>query len=178
MKRAGWIVVFLCASTGAFAQMFSGQTSDKKLYYGLGGTFGAGTSGGYRYNYYSIFPVIGYHITPELSAGTGLTYQHYGWPDVDYSYSQYGVMPFLRYNFKQLFFQTEYDLISSPNVYYPGYGDGQRQAYSRLLFGVGYSLPLSQSGRGAIHALAMYDVLWHQPSVFASPIVARVFVTF
>ena len=174
MKRLAWIVFVMMCSSGAFAQGFSGQSPDQKFYFGGGGSFGGGTnSQGFRYTYYSVFPVVGYRITPEFSTGTGINWQHYSFPDNGSSYDQYGVSPFLRYNFKQLFFQTEFDIINSPTFY-----DDTRSIYNRLLFGIGFSQPFSSTGRGAINAMAMYDVLYRQPSVFNSPFVFRVFVTF
>src|SRR5258706_4856132 len=176
MKRLGWMAVLMLGTLGTFAQGFSRQTADGKFYFGGGGSFGSGTnSAANRYVYYSLFPIAGYRITQQFSAGTGVNYQHYSFPDYgsSYSYAQYGISPFLRYNVNQLFFQTEYDIISSPSFI-----DPSRRIYNRLLFGIGYSQPFSSTGRGAINAIAMYDVLYKQPSVFNSPIVLRVFVTF
>jgi hypothetical protein len=178
MKRLGWIVVLMLGAVSTFGQGFSGQPADKKFYFGGGGSFGSGTNSySFRYTYYSLFPIVGYRITPQFSAGTGVNYQHYSYPDLGATYSQYGFSPFLRYNVSQLFFQSEYDIISSPA--YDNAGNAlARQTYNRLLFGVGYTQPFSDTGRGAINAMAMYDVLYKQPSVFNSPIVLRVFVTF
>ena len=176
MKWLGVVTVLMLANSAVSAQIGFGGPVTNKVYVGGGGSFGAGTnSAGIRYSYYSVFPIVGYRITPQLSAGTGVNYQHYGFPDYgsDYSYYQLGISPFLRYNFNQLFFQTEYDIINSPSFY-----DASRSIYNRLLFGVGYSQPFSSTGRGAINAMAMYDVLYKQPSVFNSPVVIRVFVTF
>jgi hypothetical protein len=182
MRRLGMLVVLIMYCGMASAQVGFGGSITERLYFGGGGSFGAGTNYyNNRYTYYSIFPIIGYRVTPQFSAGTGFNLQHYGYPDLgpSYSYTQYGVSPFLRYNFNQLFFQTEYDAINSATFdNTTGYPETSRKIYSRLLFGLGFSQPFRENGRGAINAMVMYDVLYRQPSVFNSPVVARVFVTF
>lgn len=178
MKWLGVVMVLMLANVGASAQIGFGGPVTNKVYFGGGGSFGAGTNSyGFRYSYFSVFPIIGYRITPQFSTGTGINYQHYSYPDLGENYDQYGLSPFLRYNFNQLFFQTEYDIISSPAYDYTG-NVLARKVYNRLLFGVGFSQPFSKNGRGAINAMAMYDVLYRAPSAFNSPVVMRVFVTF
>ena len=74
MKRLGWIVVLMLGAVSTFGQGFSGQPADKKFYFGGGGSFGSGTNSySFRYTYYSLFPIVGYRITPQFSAGTGVT---------------------------------------------------------------------------------------------------------
>lgn len=177
MKTVCAVAVLLMTASVTFAQSVGGSMGNK-FYYGGGFSLGAGTNSyGQKYSYYSLFPVLGYRITPEFSMGTGVNYQHYSYPDFGVSYNQYGISPFARYNFSNLFFQTEYDAINSPT--YDAAGQlTNTQFYSRLLFGIGWWQPFSEQGRGAINAMVMYDVLYRQPSVFNSPIVARVFVTF
>lgn len=199
MKRLFLVLMMVaCAGGAALAQFRSaanpnrapkrsgnGESLFDKLYLGGGGGFGAGTSGGARYTYYALFPMIGYRITPQFLVGTGFNYQHYGYPDFGLSLNQYGVAPFLRYTFNNqddsqtpkfngVFFQTSYEYISSPTVnYFTGKVENGRQWFSRLLFGVGYSQPIGR--RSALNAMVMYDVLYKQPSVFSSPILVRVF---
>lgn len=192
MKRYGLTLIVLLLASGVASAQFrvaanpsrsqnqsnqGDQGPLSKFYFagGLGGGTGTGANG--RYVFYSLFPIIGYKVNPQVIIGTGITYQHYGYTDLNISLNQYGIGPFFRYNFSQLFFQSEYDYISSPTINYAtGRLENGHQFFSRLLFGVGYSQPLR--GRSAINALIMYDVLYVQPSVFASPIVARVFFSF
>jgi len=82
----------------------------------------------------------------------------------------------VRYSINPLFFQAEYDLINAPSYGGPSGTDIIRSNYSRLLFGIGYAFPLGR--RGAMNALAMYDVLYKVPSVFSSPYVIRIYFTF
>ncbi len=192
MKRCGLVLIVLLFGSGVVSAQFRaaanpGNTQNQqngdqgplsKFYFAGGGGFGSGVSGSSRYIYYSLFPIIGYKVTPQVIVGTGFNYQHYGYPDFGVSLNQYGIAPFIRYNINQLFFQTEYDYISSPTVnYQTGRLDNGRRFFNRLLFGVGYSVGVG-SGRSALNAMVMYDVLYSQPSVFSSPIVARVFFSF
>ncbi len=185
MKRSGLVLIALLFCTASFAQLRFNNNSNgpsnrsndtnqgpqNKFYFGGGGWFGGGTG----YNFYTVFAIAGYRITDQLSVGTGLNYQHYkDLYSASAPYKQYGVSPFMRYNFSSLFFQTELDLISAPT-----YNNANELVYglhSRLLFGLGYSLRTGR--RGAINALLMYDVLYRAPSVFSSPVVSRVFFTF
>jgi hypothetical protein len=187
MKGAGLILVGLLFCGTAFAQFRAANNSgsqnrnksdqdiQNRFYFGGGGSFGAGTG----YNYYSIFPIVGYRITQPFSVGTGISYQRYNYTlyNPSISLSQYGVTPFARYSFNPLFFQTELDLINAP-LYdnSTNFSETERKWFTRLLFGVGYGVPMGR--RGGLNALIMYDVLYKTPSVFASPIVARVFFTF
>lgn len=169
--------IFMACAVTSFGQVGTGGSLGK-FYYGGGLSFGAGTNSyGYRYSYITLLPLMGYRVTPDFSVGSGVNWQHYSYPDNSTSYDQYGISPFMRYNFNQLFFQTEYDILSSP--YYDSYGTLQsRKIYNRLLFGIGFTQRFSDTGRGAISAMGMYDVLYKLPSAFTSPVVFRVFVTF
>ena len=188
MKRSVlFFFALMLAITSASAQFRSNvnqrppqqrnQRSDSKfdwskIYFGGGGSFGFGTG----YNYFSLFPIAGYRITDNFSVGTGITYDRYTFKyTYKYTLTQYGVTPFLRYNIQPVFFQTEYDLINSPITTING--ETERSNFSRFLVGIGYMSQIG-SGRSAFNILAMYDLLYKTPSVFQSPVVLRVFVTF
>ena len=146
-----------------------------RIYFAGGGGFGYGTNiGGLRYKYYSLFPTIGYRIKPELLVGLNVSYSRYTFPDVISSpsyYDQIGYAPFVRYYLQQLFFQLEYDKISSSTL------DNQpRKYYDRFLVGVGYAQPLGK--RSAINAVGLYDLMYQQNGVFQSPFVFRVFFSY
>jgi len=151
------------------------QEPANKLYFGLGGGFGVGTNSlGVGYNYYSLLPIIGYRVTSQASVGATFTYQRYNYPAIGSNFTQYGLGPFFRYSFNPIFLQAEYDVINAPD--YDSNGELVRSDYSRMLFGVGYVF--SSGKRLSLNGLLMYDVLYHVPSVFNSPIVTRVYVTF
>ena len=120
-----------------------------------------------------LYPIIGYKVTNQFSAGATLTYQYYNYPDNNYSVTQYGISPFVRYNFGQMFVYSEYMILNSP-TYDP---NTPRKVYNRWLMGIGYSMPLGK--RGALNAMGLYDVLYKTSDrVFNSPWVFRVFFSF
>ncbi|HOO11265.1 MAG TPA: hypothetical protein PKW06_15105 [Cyclobacteriaceae bacterium] len=141
----------------------------------LGGGFGlngGNDSFGNRYFYIGLNPIIGYMISPQFSGGLGLQWQHYSYPDVDAKIDQYGVSPFLRYNFGQLFAYTEYNVLNTPTLY-----NNERKNFDRFLMGLGYSQPLGR--RGSLNAMALYDLIYSNTDrAFASPWVFRVYFSF
>jgi hypothetical protein len=150
-----------------------------RIYTGGGLGFSGGTDGlGNRYFNFSVSPIVGYMVTSQLSAGMGVSYQRIAYPDFDFNYTQYGFMPFVRYNFSDFFLTAEYNYINLPRVSYNsnGYAESDRFFASRMLVGAGYSQPLG--GRARVNAMAMYDLLYQRPSYFLSPWVFRVFVSF
>lgn len=147
-----------------------------RIYFGAGGGFGSGTNqGGLRYRYYSLLPTIGYRVKPQLLVGLNVPYSQYSFPDVigSSSYNQLGFAPFVRGYVQQVFFQLEYDKISSNTL------DSQtRHYYDRLFLGMGYAMPLGK--RTALNAMGMYDVLYQQWPIgpFLTPFVFRVFFSY
>lgn len=137
----------------------------------FGGGFGLG--GGTGYFSVSVNPIIGYMITPQFSGGTGLSYQLLSYTDIKPSINinQYGISPFVRYNFEQLFAMAEYNLISTNYV-----NDNKRYLVDRMLLGLGYSQ--SSEGRGGLNVVGMYDVLYKPNGPFPSPWVIRAYLIF
>lgn len=182
MKKLALLVMVIFGAIGVQAQYNqstrkgSGLSLDR-FYFGGGGGLGAGTDAyGYQYTYFSLLPVVGYRVTDQFSVGASITFQQYNYkntPIGNYSFTQYGIGPFARYSFEQVFFQVEYDIINAPS--YNSYGEVVHANYSRLFLGMGYSLPLGR--KGAVNVLAMYDVLYRLPSVFNSPFVLRIYFT-
>ncbi len=184
MRRSVLLAVVILSAMGVQGQYNqstrkgSGQSLTlDRFYFGGGGGLGAGTDAyGYQYSYFSLLPVIGYRFTDQVSVGASITYQQYNYkntPIGNYSFTQYGIGPFVRYSLNQVFFQAEYDLINAPS--YNPVGEVVHANYSRLFFGLGYSFPTGR--KGAINVLAMYDVLYRLPSVFNSPFVLRIYFT-
>ena len=176
-----FLVTLVFLSFSAFSQKELGDKPDwkERIYTGGGLGFNGGRDGfGNRYFNISVSPIVGYMITQQFSGGIGISYQRVGYPDIDFSYTQYGLLPFLRYNFDDFFLITEYNYINLPRVTYSGgkYSEASRFYRSRMLVGAGYSKPLG--ARARVNAIAMYDLLYSAPSVFYSPWVFRVFVSF
>jgi hypothetical protein len=182
MKAVRIIVLILTIVSvrASFAQVDVDDKADwkERIYFGGGGGFNGGTSNGIRYWSISVTPVVGYMVTSNFSVGTAVAYQRTSFQDFDFNYSQYGVMPFVRYNFNDFFLTAEYNYINLPRVSYSGngYSTGDRFFADRMLFGAGYSQPLG--GRGRLNAMGLYDVLWQQGGGFQSPWVFRVFFSF
>ena len=178
--RSFIVFVALCISCSAWAQRPVEEDSKPsfkdRIYFGGGFGLNGGRDGyGNNYFYFAVNPIVGYMITPKLSAGTGVSWQQYNYTDIKVKINQYGVSPFVRYNFGKLFSYAEYNLINTPNYYN---NSTSRANYDRLILGLGYPQPFG-SGRGAINAMALYDVLYQQSDrVFASPWVFRVFLSF
>jgi hypothetical protein len=180
MKKFALLAVVVFGAIGAQGQYNQSTRQGKGLsldrfYFGGGGGLGAGTDpNGISYTYFSLLPIIGYRVTDQFSVGASITFQQYNYKNTyngNYSFTQYGIGPFVRYSFDQIFFQAEYDIINAPS--YNSVGEVVHKNYSRLFFGLGYSFPLGR--KGAINTLAMYDVLYRAPSVFNSPFVLRVY---
>ena len=143
-----------------------------KWYFSMGGSLGGGTNiQGFRYTYILLFPTIGYRVSPQSLLGANPQYSKYSFPDIGASYDQLGLGLFYRYYLQQLFFQAEYDKISSTTL-----DNSSRKYFDRFLVGVGYMLPIGR--RGGINGMVLYDVLYQQNGVFQSPIVYRVFFSF
>lgn len=170
-------IILICSlliSLTSFAQREVSDDSSIKDRIYLGGGLGlnVGTDYyGYRYFYFALNPIIGYMVNPKTSVGTGITWQRYSYSEpVKLNIDQYGVSPFIRYNFSEFFAYGEYNLLNTPT-----YSISQRRTYDRLLLGLGYSQSL---GRGSVNAMALYDVIYDQNErAFSSPWVFRVFFT-
>lgn len=142
----------------------------------IGGGFGLnGGRDAYGNNYFFIAlnPIIGYMVNPKFSVGTGINWQRTSYSDLNITLNQYGVSPFARYNFSQLFAQAEYNYISTPTYI----NSSERRSFNRMLLGLGYTQ--SMGGRGGINVVALYDVLYKESDrAFTSPWVFRVFFSF
>lgn len=171
------LVVSLSASAQRVIDEDAGWSIEERWYTGLGlGGLGFGTSawGG---NYFSIGGSVlgGYMITKNLSAGVGFEYQYtsYSGPPRGKTHL-YGGYPFLRYNIKNFFLQTDYDIFKMK------IDVALREAEAssdRFLVGVGYSSPTR--GRAFMNFLVSYDFLYtNTDQLFGSPLNTRLFFTF
>lgn len=172
-----WPIFFLLwlVSMVSFAQREVEENSklSDRLYFGGGLGLNGGTdSYGNRYFFVGLYPIVGYMVNNQFSVGTGITYQYYSYPDVNQELTQYGVSPFARYNFGQIFLYTEYMFLSTPT-----YINAQRKTFNRWLLGVGFSQPIGK--RSSLNVMGLYDVIWKQTDyAFASPWVFRVYFSF
>lgn len=153
----------------------TGWSPKERMYFGLGfGGLGFGQDSRLG-TYYSIgvTPMVGYMLAKDLSTGLAFEYQYQGYPDIKANYTRYGFYPYLRYNIKNFFLQTDYDMYFMDNIYTP---EKDRKMYDRFMIGIGY---FSQGGgRSAVNFLVSYDFTYSNPSQFSTPISIRIFLTF
>lgn len=167
-------ILLVLAALPLFGQKDFSEGSDWKdrVFTGGGGSLGGGTDRyGNKYFSFALTPLVGYMLTPKVSAGTSLTYQSVNYSDVGVKYVQYGAMPFIRYNMEQLFLTAEYNYLNIP-VLNSQYETTDRLFASRMLAGAGYSVPV---GRARMNMVGMYDLLYKPNQYFLSPWVFRVF---
>jgi len=152
----------------------AGWSLSERLYFGGGMGLNTGVDAfGNRFFYVGLNPIVGYMVNNQFSVGTGVNWQHLNYSDLEIKINQYGVSPFARYNFGQMFAYGEYMYISTPTFL----NVNNRRNFDRLLLGLGYTQPLGR--RGAINGMALYDVLYNEAErAFASPWVFRVFFSF
>ena len=170
----GWIFLFLTITCFAQKDLDSKPSWQSRFYKGGGGGFSGGSNGIGKFFSVSVSPVVGYMLSPQASIGTGVIYQKTQYTDINLSYSMWGVTPFIRYNFNNLFLISQYNYLNLPS--YAFNGGTERVFRSRMLFGGGYTVPVSNRLR--LNAVAMYDVLYRSGNGFASPWVFQVFFTF
>ncbi|HZX72978.1 MAG TPA: hypothetical protein VFE57_01045 [Cyclobacteriaceae bacterium] len=175
MRALPLILIALVIASSAYGQReideSSGPSLSDRLYFGGGLSFSGGNSGYGRYTYFSLNPLVGYMVTPHFSTGLGVQWQHYNYPDTKLTLDQYGISPFVRYNFGQLFAYSEFSVINTPFL-----NNDNRAYYNRFLVGLGYSQPLGR--RGSINAMGLYDIIYKPYGPFSSPWIFRVYFSF
>lgn len=131
-----------------------------RYYYGgsLGMTFG-------DYSRFSVTPLVGYKISPELSAGIELEYEYI--KDKRYSSTleshNYGGSLFSQYRFiPELYVHTEFKMMNY-EIYYT-LTDSKREVVPFIFLGVGYSKPISKNTWFNVQVL--FDVLQDDDSPY------------
>jgi hypothetical protein len=112
-------------------------------------------------------------LTKNLSTGLAFEYQYTSYSDLKLKIHQYGWYPFVRYNIKNFFIQSDYDWYSVENFASP---TGDRVILERFFMGLGY-----WSGTGSkvsTNLLLSYDLMYTNTSPFSSPLSIRIFMTF
>lgn len=176
MKKLFLLFLFIGFAFGATAQrtLDYQNTGDPsfgdRIFFGGGLGFGAGTNS----TSIQVNPIVGYMITPKLSAGVGVDYQYINYKNIDFEDNLWGFQVFSRYNIKMFFAQAEYNALNYTQLYFDG--SEQRESVSRFLLGGGISQPLGR--RGAINLAAMYDVLYENNGPFGSPWVFRIYFSY
>jgi hypothetical protein len=141
--------------------------------FGIGGLgFGSST---YYGRYFSIGASLlgGYMLTKNLSAGVGFEYQYTSYSEIKAKSHLYGGYPFVRYNIKNFFLQTDYDVFT---LKVTQAGTSLKNNFDRFFIGAGYFSPAGE--RGFVNFLLSYDVTYTNNGRFNSPLNTRVFFTF
>jgi hypothetical protein len=147
----------------------------------FGGGFGLSFSS--YYDYFSLSPIVGYKLTPRVATGLSFTYRYTNdkryTPSV--SYSDYGVSPFIRYQFYgPLFLHVEYEYLNYEFInYYTG--EQTRKSYTSFMAGGGFFQPVGR--HAGFYASALYNFSYRNPTSpydyypYSSPLVLRVGIT-
>lgn len=169
MKKLFFITFLIITYLPSFGQKDIGEDASvlDRVYFGGGLGFSSSNTA----TFITLSPIVGYMITPNLSAGVGIQYQYIKYRYVDYNTDVYGGSLFTRYNINQFFLQTEYNIL---NVEYLTDNGSLRENFNRLLLGGGISQPL---GKARLNILGMYDLIYQANGPFASPWVFRAFIS-
>ena len=158
------------------------QLSEKIFF---GGGFGAGFG---SYTFISISPIIGYRITPKLSAGLRLMYQYttYDYRDItgqvkNYQGNDFGIGGFARFMvYGPLYLQAEYEHLNYDGLSYDG--TSSRDSFDSFMAGGGISQPVG--GKAFMFLTAMYNFSYENfnsagsyRSPYNSPWVIRIGIT-
>lgn len=126
-----------------------------------GGGFGLGLTS--NVDYIAASPLVGYKITPKLATGLSFSYRYtnYKYVTPKVTTHDYGVAPFVRFNFYQNFFlHSEYEYL---NYQVPTVGGEKiRNGFSSLLAGGGMFQPIGR--RTGFFVLALYNFSYRNPS--------------
>ena len=138
------------------------QTMSHRIFFGgsIGASFGSYTS-------VSLYPMIGYKLTPKLSVGVKFLYEYASYNYYDYGkqhYNNYGGSLFARLHFiPQAYLHAEYRYMSYEfsrlnNEHY-------RQGVPFLFLGAGFAQPIS--AHSFFYAQILFDVLNDTNSPYA-----------
>lgn len=143
---------------------------------------GLGLSFGSNYDFVSVSPIIGYRLSPKLAAGTSIIfrYTNYKYVNPNISTTDYGVSPFLRYQFYgPLFLHAEYEYLNTQ--YIALNNERVRKAFSSFMAGGGFFQPLGRNS--AFFITALYNFSYRNSSnpydyyPYSSPWVLRAGIT-
>jgi hypothetical protein len=158
----------------------SGSSFTDKLY--VGGGFGLSFG---DVTYIQLMPMVGYRITPKLSAGLRFMYQYtsrkyYTGPNTTQKISSndFGVGPFARMMlFGPIYAQVEYEYL---NYEYTDFnGESTRYGYGSFMAGGGIIQPIG--GKAAFFLTALYNFSYDAnstgPQPYGRPYIIRAGIT-
>jgi hypothetical protein len=146
----------------------------------FGGGFGMSFSS--DYDFFSISPIIGYRLSPKVATGLSITYRYtnYKYVTPNVSTNDYGVSPFIRYQFYgPLFLHAEYEYLNYEYITYTG--ESVRESFSSFMAGGGFFQPVGR--RAGIYISVLYNFSYRNPTSpydyypYSSPLVVRAGIT-
>ncbi len=179
MRKLSLTSLVLLLYTMAFAQWGAEQIDENssardRLFVG-GGLGGFSIS---RYSdYFGFNGMVGYNITPKLAGGVQFQYRFTNYKQITPTLktNDYGVGPFLRFNFyRQLFLHTEYEYLSYETL-------TTRRAFSSFMAGGGFFQPIGR--KASFFLMGLYNFSYVEAnqrgdiSPYNSPFVIRAGVT-
>jgi len=133
----------------------------KRLFVGGGIGLGFGDV-----TYIEVSPLLGYKVAPRVTIGGSLLYRYTSDDRYDDSYtaSDYGASGFVRGDVLEGFFlQGEYEYL---NYEFPlAGGDTDREGFSSILVGPGYSSPIG--GNGTVYFAALYNLSYDSNDLYS-----------
>src|SRR4051812_43697868 len=176
MQKVKLSILFSIFCFSAFSQIQVDENTEQSIkdrgFLGIGiGGLGFGSTNYGTYYSIGVSPMAGYMFNQYVSSGFAFEYQYTGYPDIHQNYTRYGWYPFVRFNIKKFFIQSDYDWYSVPTI-----NQTERKIFNRFLLGAGYFT--QGRGRGGLNFLVQYDLLYSANSPFNSPLSIRVFMTF
>jgi len=183
MKKLTLVVLFLMLGTLAFAQWGGEEMPEKpslrdRIF--VGGGLG-GISFSSYYDYFAINGLVGYKITPKLAGGVQVQYRFTNYKQFTpkFKANDYGVSPFLRFNFYgPLFLHAEYEYLSYEGIDFSG---EFRRGFNSFMAGGGFFQPMGR--KAGFFLMALYNFSYQEAvqsrdvSPYNSPFVIRAGVT-
>jgi len=184
IKKISLLVVLISSlSLSVNAQWGKEQMAEKpsikdRMFFGGG----LGLSFSSSYDFFSISPIIGYKLSQRVATGLSLIYRHttYKYVTPSISTNDYGVSPFIRYQFYgPLFLHAEYEYLNNEYVSYSG--EPIRKSFTSFMAGGGFFQPVGR--HAGFFASALYNFSFRNPTSpndyypYSSPLVLRVGIT-
>ena len=183
MKKLILSITLCMLGTLAFAQWGEEEMSEKpdireRIF--VGGGLG-GLSFSSYYDYFAINGLVGYKITPKLAGGVQIQYRYtkYKQTTPKFTANDYGVSPFLRFNFYgPLFLHAEYEYLSYEG--FDKYGELTRLGFDSFMAGGGFFQPMGR--KAGFYLMALYNFSYQESqngdiSPYNSPFIIRAGVT-
>lgn len=143
---------------------------------------GMGLSFSQNFDFISVSPLIGYRLSQKAAAGTSIIfrYTNYKYVTPNVSTTDYGLSPFLRYQFYgPLFLHAEYEYLNTQYIDFNG--EKVRKDFSSFMAGGGFFQPIGR--HSGFFMMALYNFSYRSPSnpydyyPYSSPLVLRVGIT-